>query len=445
VRSKAGCLDGGGEVAVAMLTRDDRGSVLGGMALGDIFGSGEVGTPAYVYDLDAIAAGARALAAGFGDARHLVAYAVKANTAGPIVRTLAREGCGAEVVSGGELAVALRSGVPADRILWSGVGKQAWEIDRALGAGDRGILAIQIEGVEEIARVDARAAALGRTARVSLRVNPGVEADTHAYVATGHDEAKFGIARGDLPAAWEALERAPHVALVGLSAHVGSQLTRTDDYLAAASVLLAIAEERQRARPTLELVDLGGGFGVDYGAGCAATPADFARGAARLLAGSSLGSLLLVVEPGRCLVAAHGVLCATVLGTKRSRSAEGGDERRWLMIDAGMNDLLRPALYRARHRVEPMDSAPAPDAPLWRVVGPVCESSDDFGAHPFAAPPARVLIRDAGAYGYTMASEYNGRPLPAEVFVRDGLVAAVHQPRGVDAWVADRVGIEMFE
>jgi diaminopimelate decarboxylase len=422
-----------------MLTRDDRGVVLGGMPLRDIFGSGEVGTPAYVYDLDAIAAEARSLAAGFGDTRHLIAYAVKASSAGPIVRALAAVGAGAEVVSGGELEVALRSGVPAGRILWSGVGKQAWEIDRAIGAG---ILAIQIESVEEIGRVSARAQALGRKARVSLRVNPGVEADTpHAYVATGHDEAKFGIARGDFGAAWEAIDRAPHVDLVGLSAHVGSQLTRIDDYLAAASVVLAIAEDRQRARPTLELVDFGGGFGVDYGAGCPVAPADFARAASRLLAGSSLPSLLLVVEPGRSLVAAHGVLCATVIGTKQSKLAPGGGERRWLMIDAGMNDLLRPALYAARHRIEPMEGAPSPDAPLWRVVGPVCESSDDFGEHPFEAPPVQVIIRDAGAYGYTMASEYNGRPLPAEVFVRGGLVAAVHQPRGVDAWVADRCGI----
>jgi diaminopimelate decarboxylase len=422
-----------------MLTRDERGAVLGGMALGEIFRSGEVGTPAYVYDLDAIAAEARALSAGFGDARHLVAYAVKANTAGPVVRALARAGCGAEVVSGGELAVALGSGVPADRILWSGVGKQGWEIDRAIGAGDRGILAIQIESVEEIARVSARAVALGRTARVSLRVNPGVEAHTHAYVATGHDEAKFGIARADLPAAWEAIDRAPHVVLVGLSAHVGSQLTSTDEYLAAASVLLALAEERHRARPTLELVDFGGGFGVDYGAGCAAAPADFARTASRLLAGSSLASLLLVVEPGRSLVAPHGVLCASVIGTKQGR------DRRWLMIDAGMNDLLRPALYAARHRIEPMEGAPAPDAPPWRVVGPVCESSDDFGEHPFATPPAHVIVRDAGAYGYVMASEYNGRPLPAEVFVKDGLVAAVHFARSVDSWIADRLGIEVLD
>lgn len=420
-----------------MWTRDERGGAILGMPLRDVFASGEVRTPAYVYDLDAIEAEARALEAGFGGAPHLVAYAVKANTAGPIVRAIARAGCGAEVVSGGELAVATACGVAPDKILFSGVAKQAWELDRAIGAGDRGILAIQMESVEEIARVEARAAALGRRARVSLRVNPGVEADTHAHVATGHDEAKFGIARADLDAAWDALGKAKHVDLVGLGGHVGSQLTQTDDYLAAAEILLGVAVERSARGAKLELVDFGGGFGIDYGSGCPAKPADFARGAVKLLASSPLAGARLVVEPGRSLVAQHGALVASVIGSKQSR--EGG--RRWVMIDAGMNDLLRPALYTARHRIEPMEIAPDSAAPGWRVVGPVCESSDDFGEHPFASPPERVVIRDAGAYGFTMASEYNGRPMPSEVFIRGGKVAGVNVPRGVDAWAAERAGI----
>ena len=421
-----------------MLTRDERGAVLGGAALDEILLSSGAGTPAYVYDLDAIAAEARALTAGFADTRHLIAYAVKANTAGPIVRALAEAGCGAEVVSGGELSVALGAGVAPDRILFSGVAKLPWEIDRALGAGDRGILALQMESVEEIARTEARAAALGRRARVSLRVNPGVLADTHAHVATGHDEAKFGIARADLGAAWEALAHAPHLDLVGIGAHIGSQLTETDAYVASAELLLDVATERVRAGTALDFVDFGGGFGIDYGvgSGCAARPADFARAAAKLVAGrQALTGMRIVVEPGRCLTAAHGVLCATVVGSKRS-----GD-RRWIMIDAGMNDLIRPALYTAWHRIEPLAGPVAPGAPRWRVVGPVCESSDDFGEHPFATPPERVVIRDAGAYGFTMASEYNGRALPAEVFVAGGKVAAVNVPRGVEAWVAERLGI----
>jgi diaminopimelate decarboxylase len=421
------------------LTRDARGAVLGGAALAAILRSGRVATPAYVYDLDGIEAEARELSAGFGGAPHLVAYAVKASSAGPIVRAAGRAGCGAEVVSGGELLVALGAGIDADRILFSGVAKQAWEIDAALGAGARGILAVTLESVEEVARVEARAAALGRRARVSLRVNPGIEADTHAHVATGHDEAKFGIARGDLAAASEALGRAPHLDLVGLGGHIGSQLTRTGEYLAAAELFLGLATAHQHAGTPLDFVDFGGGFGVDYGAGCAARPADFARAAARLVAGSEVKGIRIVVEPGRSLVAAHAVLCAGVIGVKRSHF--DGEERRWLLIDAGMNDLLRPALYAAWHRVEPLEGAVSPDAPRWRVVGPVCESSDDFGAHPFAEPPEHVILRDAGAYGFTMASEYNGRALPAEVFLRGGEIAAVHVPRRVADWVAERVGI----
>src|SRR6185295_11329827 len=247
-----------------MLTRDERGAVLGGVSLAELLGSPGIATPFYAYDVDAMEAEARALGGGFGGMPHLIAYAVKANSAGPVVRALGRAGCGAEVVSGGELAVALGCGIAPDRVLFSGVGKLGWELDRAIGAGDRGILAIQLESVEEIARVEARAAALGRRARVSFRINPGIEADTHAHVATGHDEAKFGVARSELGAAWEAIDRAQHVDLVGLSSHVGSQLTETGAYLGAAEILLGIASARQRVRATLAFVDFGGGFGIDY-------------------------------------------------------------------------------------------------------------------------------------------------------------------------------------
>jgi diaminopimelate decarboxylase len=423
-----------------MLTHDGRGAVFGGVALDDIFRSGVAKTPAYVYDLDAITEGARALAEGFGEATHLIAYAVKANSAGPIVRALARAGCGAEVVSGGELAVALASGIAPDDVLYSGVGKLDAEIDQAILAGDRGIFALQMESIDEIARVEARARALERRARVSFRVNPSVLAETHVGVATGHDEAKFGVARADLTAAVEALSRAPHLDLVGLSCHVGSQLTQTDEYLAAAEILIGIAASLQASRPPLAFIDFGGGFGVDYGAGCKASPADFARGATRLLDRSTLRGTRLVVEPGRALVAPHGVLCASVISAKVATTPAGA--LRWLVVDAGMNDLVRPAMYGARHRVEPMDRPASPKAPLYRVVGPVCESSDDFGAHPFEAVPERVILRDAGAYGFTMASEYNGRALPTEVFLRGGAVVAVSAPATVDAWVARRVGIE---
>jgi diaminopimelate decarboxylase len=422
-----------------MLTHDQRGVVLGGVALDEIFRSRIARTPAYVYDLDAMAEGARALIAGFDGAPHMVAYAVKANSAGPVVRTLRQAGCGAEVVSGGELAVALACGVAADQILFSGIGKLPLEIERAIGAGDRGIGAIQMESIEEIERVEGRAAAAGRRARVSIRVNPSVEADTHTGIATGHDEAKFGVARGDLVAALSAVERSRHLSLVGLSCHIGSQLTQTEEYLTAAKILLGIAAAHRAAWPSMEFIDFGGGFGVDYGDGCPVAPRDFAREAARLVSGSELRGLRVVVEPGRSLVAAHGVLCASVVSAKRSTTAAG--ELRWLIIDAGMNDLVRPAMYGARHRIEPMDRAPSAAAPLYRVVGPVCESSDAFGQHPFEGVPERVILRDAGAYGFTMASEYNARGLPGEVFLRGGKVVAVSEGGDVEGWVRRRAGI----
>ena len=409
---------------------------LGGVSLADIARDPRFGTPSYVYDLDAIAAEARDLQAGFEGVPHLVAYAVKANSAGPIVQTLVAEGCGADVVSGAELALALRCGVTADRIVFSGVAKTDAELDLALGAGEAGIAAIQVESVEEIARIAARARAVGRLARVSLRINPAVDVgalDTHSYIATGHDEAKFGVPLASVGAALDALSRAPELALVGVGSHVGSQLTAVDGYLASARAVFTFARE-VRARFALRFVDGGGGFGIDYGDGCPVRPADFIRATRALQAEMGLGDLALYCEPGRSLVGAHGVLVASVIQRKVA------EPRRWTMIDAGMNDLMRPALYQARHRIVPVVLDAAAGLSSYRVVGPVCESSDDFGIHELPdGALGEVAILDAGAYGYSMASRYNGRALPAEIFVRAGKVALAtpRQPQG--DWIADRL------
>jgi diaminopimelate decarboxylase len=425
------------------LERNEEGRLmLGGVELAEAVRT--VGTPAYVYDLDAIAAEARALRGAFGKTRHLVAYAVKANSAAEIVRTLAREGCGADVVSGAELGLALACGVPAERILYSGVAKRDDELDRAISAGASGIGAIQVESVEEITRIEARAAIMGWKAQVSLRVNPGVDIDdlsTHAHIATGHDDAKFGVPVADLAAAMAALASSPHLALVGLTAHVGSQFTTLAPYLASARALFDVTKEVRKTKK-LDYVDTGGGFGIDYGAGCSASPADFVRAALEEKKAAGLDDLALYVEPGRSLVAAHAVLVGRVLLRKVSAA------RRWVMLDTGMNDLIRPALYQAKHRIELCDratpaterAAGAADAGAWRVVGPVCESSDDFGEHPLGdAPEGLVAIRDAGAYGYTMASRYNGRALPAEVFIAQGKVVMARARDDDEVWIRDRL------
>lgn len=404
---------------------------LGGVSLEALVRNPDIGTPTYVYDLDGMAASARALEAAFEGAPHLVCYAVKANSAAAVVRTLAGEGCGADVVSGAELLLALRCGVAPARIVFSGVAKTDAEIDRAIASG---IGALQIESVEEIARISARAMAARSQVRVSLRINPGVDAeelDTHSYIATGHDEAKFGVALGSVSQALSEIGARPNLELVGFTSHVGSQFTTTDAYLASARAVMTLTREL-RADYRLAFVDTGGGFGIDYGEGCAVTPADFIRETRKLQREMGLEGLALYCEPGRSLVGAHGVLVASVLQRKEAGA------RRWTMIDAGMNDLMRPALYQARHRILALDGLESPMA-SGRVVGPVCESSDDFGVHEIPARATRVVLLDAGAYGFSMASRYNGRPLPTEVFLRGGDIVGVHHRKATEDWVEDRL------
>jgi diaminopimelate decarboxylase len=420
-----------------MLARDARGTAtVGGSSVETILASAGCGTPAYLYDIDGIRAAAQALEQSFGSGPHLIAYAAKANSAGPILETLFSEGCGADVVSGSELGLVLEAGLPPDKIVFSGVAKRDDEIDRALLAGPAGICAIQAESVEEIVRIAARARAVGRVGKISIRINPGIQIDTHAHVATGHDEAKFGIVRGDLGEAYAAIDSSPDLRLVGLSTHIGSTQTSTEPYIAAARVLFDVVKARESTRGALEFVDAGGGFGIDYGQGCPVAPGDFVRAlvAAQRAAGLSHR---LIIEPGRSLVGSFGVLLAGVIQTKVSPSSD----RRWMMIDAGMNDLIRPALYQARHRIEPIQATDGAPTARFRVVGPICESSDDFGIHelPAEPPPRRVVIRDSGAYGFTMASNYNGRPLPAEIFVSGGRIVSLSVRGSEAAWIESRL------
>lgn len=421
--------------AMAGFRRDAQGkAVLGNVGIQELLTHAAVQTPAYIYDLDAVRDRARELEAAFDGVAHLVAYAVKANTAGSILRTLAREGIGADVVSAAELGVALGAEIPADRIVMSGVAKTDAEIDRAIQAQ---IFAIQAESVEELARIAQRARAASKTARVALRVNPAVDIDSHAHIRTGHDAAKFGIAVADIGTAFGLIDAQPALRCVGLSTHVGSMLASPEPYTRAAARVAELArarlaQGRAQREGGLEYVNFGGGIGIDYGKAPCEPPASFVRAAVATLRDNGLSQLKLVMEPGRALVAPFGVLVARVVQQKLS------GPHRWLMIDAGMNDLLRPALYGAHHRIEPVEFEPT--EPTYRVVGPVCESSDDFGLHPIGAEvPALVVIRDAGAYGFVMASEYNGRAIPSEVFVSEGHVVSVSRSPGPDAWAARRL------
>jgi diaminopimelate decarboxylase len=405
-------------------------AVLGSVRLSQLIRDADVELPAYVYDVDGMTETLRSLRHAFGDAPHLVAYAIKANSAGTVVRAFAAEGAGVDAVSGAEVELALASGVPEKRIVMSGVAKTDTEIDLALF---KGILAIQAESVEELTRIAARAKASGHRADVSLRLNPGIEIDSHAHIATGHDTAKFGISEGDLAAAYAVIDGSEGLLKqVGISVHLGSMMTSTEAYARSARKLCDLARERRAQAPALKYIDFGGGFGIDYGDSPSVPPSEFAHTCVRTLRDAGLSDLTIVVEPGRSLVAPYGVLVARIVQTKASAA------RSWVMINAGMNDLIRPALYGAKHRIELLDSAPR--EPEWRVVGPVCESSDDFGAHPLGPEPSGlVVIRDAGAYGFVMASEYNGRALPGEVFVRGGKVVSVSRGAGPKDWLKRRI------
>jgi diaminopimelate decarboxylase len=418
---------------------------VGGLPLDEVVAA--TGTPVYVYDLDAVAAAYRRVAAAFEPLGGRVLYAVKANANLAVLATLAGLGSGFDVVSGGELVRVLRAGGDPEATVFASVGKTADELALAVGNG----VTVHVESADELDTLQAVAAGLERPARFAIRVNPDVEVDTHANIQTGHDEAKFGV---PVPVAHELLGRAargelPGLRPVGVHVHVGSQLPDPDGVAAGARVGLEVLEAGRAAGLELDWLDVGGGLPVDYAGGSALGPELFAAALEPLLAGRNVR---LAIEPGRALVARAGALVATVLYRKH-RSAG-----RMLVVDTGMHHLLRPALYQAVHRVRPLRAAPL--AGPTEVVGPICESTDVLATDadlPDLAPGEPVAFLDTGAYGMTMASNYNGQPRPAEIVVANGVarvarrretweellaaetetgapVAATHTPAGPLGW-----------
>jgi len=375
------------------------------------------GTPAYVYDLDAVAAAWRHLAAAFQPLGGEVLYAVKANSNLAVLSRLARTGAGFDVVSGGELLRVLRAGGDPARTVFAGVGKTAEELALAVGHG----VMVHVESADELEALQVVAAGLGRRARFAVRVNPDVEVDTHAYIRTGHDEAKFGVA---IEVADELLARAakgdfPDLDPAGVHVHVGSQLPDPDGMAAGAKIGVEVIEAGRAAGLPLDWLDVGGGLPIDYGGRPPLGPEVFAEALAPLVAGRGIR---LGIEPGRYLVGRAGALVARVLYRKH-RSAG-----RMLVVDTGMHQLMRPALYQAVHRVVPVRAA-GPANPT-EVVGPICESTDVLAAAadlPDLAPGDLVAILDAGAYGMTMASNYNTHPRPPEIVVSGGVAAVARR------------------
>jgi len=394
----------------------------------------QVGTPTWVLSAGSIRGRLQALQAALADAAlpARVHYAVKANDHLAVLRLMAQGGAGADVVSGGELRRALLGGIPAEHVVFSGVGKAEWELRLALEAG---VGQVNVESAEELAMLSGIAHGMGRVARVALRINPDVDAGTHAKITTGRADNKFGIAYDAAAALYAHASGLPGVEPVGLALHIGSQILSMAPYRAAYARTAELVRELRAAGQVVRMVDCGGGLGIGYRDESAATPAAFA-GAIRVTLGAM--GLDLAVEPGRWLVGSAGLLLAAAVLVKST----GG--RRFVVLDAAMNDLLRPAMYDAWHGIVPVSPADAtlPATPC-DIVGPVCESGDTF-ARGRALPPlarnARLAILDAGAYGSVMSSTYNARPLAAEVLVDGDRWAVIRARQPLEAlWAGEAV------
>jgi len=368
----------------------------------------EVGTPTYVYSLDEVERRARAYLDAFPGA--LIAYALKANFNLAILRHLASLGVGADVVSGGELWRALQAGVPPQKIVVNGNGKTPAELAYAL---DTGVLCINVDSAEELALVSDLARARGIVAPVAFRVNPHIDAQTHHHITTGLKESKFGVPIDEAGALYEAARKLDTVRITGIHCHIGSQITRPGPMLEAAQSIKRFALDLQKSGINLPLINLGGGLGIPYRDENPMSPQEWAAAVREAFGGESLHGARLALEPGRSMVAPSGVLLATTTHVKRT------GYKTFVVVDAGMNDLLRPALYDAWHEVRPLRDGPA--AMTANVVGPICESSDTLAKDrdlPAMQRGDALAIMDAGAYGMAMASRYNQQPLPAEVVVQ---------------------------
>lgn len=369
----------------------------------------ETGTPTYVYSAQGIQARYREYDQALGGVPHRVCYAVKANGNLAVLRALVEAGAGFDIVSGGELFRVLKAGGDASKVVFAGVGKTRDEIEYAL---EQGIAAFNCESEAEIALIDSLAERLGRKASIAVRVNPDVDASTHPYISTGLKEHKFGIDIGDVEQVYERARQFRNLSVDGVACHIGSQLLDPSPLVEAARKLLDLVDRLRGRGIAITHLDLGGGIGVPY------KPEDprpdvaaFLAEVKRLVAGKGL---TLLFEPGRSIVAESGVLLSRVLYRKTTETKE------FIVVDAAMTDLIRPALYGAHHEIVPLRESRVPGTILADVVGPVCESADFLAKDrqmPQLMPGDLVAVMTAGAYGWVASSNYNARPRAAEVLV----------------------------
>lgn len=371
------------------------------------------GTPCYVYSRATLERHWRAFDRAFGEHPHRICYSVKANGNLAVLGVLARLGSGFDIVSGGELRRVLKAGGAAANTVFSGVGKQDWEIREALKAG---IACFNIESEQELRRISAIAKKLRRVAAVSVRLNPDVDANTHPYISTGLRDNKFGLESARALAVYKLARDDAHIRVSGVACHIGSQLTELAPYRDALSRVLEFIDRLEAAGIGIDHLDFGGGLGVRYHAETPPGPAEYVAAIMEQV-GARAPRLPVTIEPGRAIAGNAGILLTRILYLKR-----GAERSHFCVVDAGMNDLIRPALYQARQEIIEVERRAGAGVRCYDVVGPVCESGDFLGkARRLSVREADLLaVRTAGAYAAVMASNYNARPRPAEVMVDGG-------------------------
>lgn len=385
----------------------------------------EFGTPTYVYSKNGLLKNYRQVDTAFTETPHLTCFALKANSNPALLRLLANEGAGADVVSGGELKLALDAGFPAKKIVYASVGKTDEEIGLAIKTG---ILALNIESRQELEVTAEIAASLRKKAPIAIRINPDIDIEGHPYLTTGKTANKFGIAADEVLDCYRWAAEQPWLEIVGIHCHVGSMIKKVEPYIKSAQMLVEFVEDFRKNGIELQHIDIGGGLGVDY------SRVLDAHGSPYLLQPKELGKALqpimaesgceVLFEPGRSIIAPVGVLLTKVLYVKQTKG------KNFVIVDAAMNDLIRPSLYGARHEILPLHRKGGKPM-LVDVVGPICESGDFLGKDMELSGVERgdyLAIMTAGAYGYTLASNYNSRPRPVEVLV-DGNTSTVIRER----------------
>jgi len=395
----------------------------------------QVGTPCYIYSHRTIHRHFHAFDGAFQNIPHIVAYAMKANSNIAILKLLAKEGSGADIVSGGELYRALKAGVPSNKMVFAGVGKSSEEIRYALKSD---ILMFNVESPEELQRINEVAQTMEVKARVALRINPDIDPQTHPYISTGLKKSKFGIAADQALKEFALAHQLSHIDVVGVHCHIGSQLTQVSPFVDAIKKVLSLIQALQSQGVKIRYMNIGGGLGITYSDETPPHPKDLAAAISSLL---QTTSCQIIMEPGRSIVGNAGILVTKVLYNK------GGTDKEFVIVDAAMNDLLRPSLYEAHHDIQPVFKDESAPVNTVDVVGPICESGDFLAKDrkmPQPQPGDLLAVMSAGAYGFTMASNYNSRPKTPEVLVKEDKIMVIRERETYDDLIRGESIPEIF-